>query len=209
MVYVVQSYWACFVLHPSSYMWKTKKYHNVSETGSASVLRWMGQDNPTQLGPLERASLNHWTETDPVSEKLWYFLSSTYKMMDKVQNKPNSSVSPTGPTVSLTLIRHIWTGPLDIKGGPVLAPAAHPHWFRYPHLPPELGFRDWVCSLRSARWPDAEKIPYVEYRSRGRRLYTFQALTYFKIFNRISQLRDMEYKTKLALASKVATDMNR
>jgi hypothetical protein len=37
------------------------KYYNVSETGSVSVLRWMGQDKPTQLGPLERASLNHWT----------------------------------------------------------------------------------------------------------------------------------------------------
>jgi hypothetical protein len=36
-----------------------KKSNNVSETGSVSVLRWMGQDKPTQLGPLERASLNH------------------------------------------------------------------------------------------------------------------------------------------------------
>jgi hypothetical protein len=62
MVYVVQSSWACFGLYPSSCtMWKTKKSHNVSETGSVSVLRWMGQDKPTQLGPLERASLNHWT----------------------------------------------------------------------------------------------------------------------------------------------------
>jgi hypothetical protein len=52
MVYVVQSYWACFGLYPIR-------------------LR---------------------TETDPVSETLWYFLSSTYKTMDKVQNKPNSSV---------------------------------------------------------------------------------------------------------------------
>jgi hypothetical protein len=34
-----------------------QKYHNVSETGSVSILRWMGQDKPTQLGPLERASL--------------------------------------------------------------------------------------------------------------------------------------------------------
>jgi Fic family protein len=25
-----------------------------------SVIRWMGQDKPTQLDPLERASLNHW-----------------------------------------------------------------------------------------------------------------------------------------------------
>jgi hypothetical protein len=40
-----------------------KKSHNVSETGSVSVLRWMGQDKPTQLGPLERASLNHWIHT--------------------------------------------------------------------------------------------------------------------------------------------------
>jgi hypothetical protein len=54
----------------------THKFHNVSETGSVSVLRWMGQDKPTQLGPLERASLNHWT-------------------MDRVQNKPNSSVQHT------------------------------------------------------------------------------------------------------------------
>jgi hypothetical protein len=57
MVYVVQSYWAYFGLYPSSGMWKTKD-HNVSETESVSVLRWMGQDKPTQLGPLERASLN-------------------------------------------------------------------------------------------------------------------------------------------------------
>jgi hypothetical protein len=42
-------------------MWKTKD-HNVSETGSVSALRWMGQDKPTQLGPLERASLSHWTQ---------------------------------------------------------------------------------------------------------------------------------------------------
>jgi hypothetical protein len=39
-------------------MWKTKD-HNVSETGCVSVFRCMGQDKPTQLGPLERASLNH------------------------------------------------------------------------------------------------------------------------------------------------------
>jgi hypothetical protein len=39
-------------------MWKTKA-HNVSETGSVSVLKWMGQDKPTQLGPLERGSLRN------------------------------------------------------------------------------------------------------------------------------------------------------
>jgi hypothetical protein len=58
MVYVVQSYWAYLRLYPSSGMWKTKD-HNVSETGSVSVLRWKGQDKPTQLGPLERASISH------------------------------------------------------------------------------------------------------------------------------------------------------
>jgi hypothetical protein len=34
------------------------KKHNVSETGSVSVLRW--EKTPTQLGPLERANLNPW-----------------------------------------------------------------------------------------------------------------------------------------------------
>jgi hypothetical protein len=43
------------------------KDHNVSETESVSVLRWMGQRRPTQLGPSERASLNHWA-SDLVSE---------------------------------------------------------------------------------------------------------------------------------------------
>jgi hypothetical protein len=57
----VQSYWACFGLYPSSCMWKTKD-HNVSETGSVSIFKWMGQDKPTQLGLLERASLNHCTQ---------------------------------------------------------------------------------------------------------------------------------------------------
>jgi hypothetical protein len=41
MVYVVQSYWACFGLYPSSCVWKTKD-HNVSEIGFVSILRWMG-----------------------------------------------------------------------------------------------------------------------------------------------------------------------
>jgi hypothetical protein len=48
MVYVVQSYWACFGLYPSSCMWETKD-HNVSETdlslssgawGRINLLSW-------------------------------------------------------------------------------------------------------------------------------------------------------------------------
>jgi hypothetical protein len=62
-----------------------QKDHNVSETGSVSVLRWMGKGRPTQLGPSERASLNHWT--------LWsFYKTSAYQTMDRVQKKPNSSV---------------------------------------------------------------------------------------------------------------------
>jgi hypothetical protein len=59
-ILAVQNYKVYFGLYPSSGMYKTKN-HNVSETGSVSVLRWIGQDRPTQLSPLERASLNHWT----------------------------------------------------------------------------------------------------------------------------------------------------
>jgi hypothetical protein len=59
-----------------------KKSYNVSETGSVSVLRWMGQDKPTQLGPLERASLNHWTlnhsvQHTPSSESFQVYEYST------------------------------------------------------------------------------------------------------------------------------------
>jgi hypothetical protein len=46
---------------------KTKKEHDVSETGSVSVLRW--GKKPTLWGPLERASLNHWSE-NPISLKV-------------------------------------------------------------------------------------------------------------------------------------------
>jgi hypothetical protein len=42
-----------------------KKSHNISETGSVSVLSWMGQDKPTQLGPLERAILSHCLSNGP------------------------------------------------------------------------------------------------------------------------------------------------
>jgi hypothetical protein len=69
MVYVVQSYWDCsdFIHH---LVCGRQKYHNVSETGSVSVLRWMGQDKPTQLGPLERASPV--IETSPIA--LYYIV---------------------------------------------------------------------------------------------------------------------------------------
>jgi hypothetical protein len=74
------------------------KKHNVSETGSVSVLRW--GKTPTLLGPLERANLNHWTtgpnrvgvfphprmETDPVSETLCFFIVIFRKNLDDGQS---------------------------------------------------------------------------------------------------------------------------
>jgi hypothetical protein len=45
------------------------KKHNVSETGSVSVLRW--GKTPTLLGPLERANLNHWSSICNVYWWLW------------------------------------------------------------------------------------------------------------------------------------------
>jgi hypothetical protein len=60
MVYNIQNCWASS-LCPSSGILNTRN-HNVSETGSVSILRWGGggggQETPTQLGPLERANLN-------------------------------------------------------------------------------------------------------------------------------------------------------
>jgi hypothetical protein len=53
----IQNYWV-LGLCPSSGILETRK-HNVSETGSVSVLRREGK-TPTQLGHLERANLNHW-----------------------------------------------------------------------------------------------------------------------------------------------------
>jgi hypothetical protein len=55
-----QNYWI-FELYPSSVILKTRQ-HNLSETGSVSVLRWVG--NTHSVRPL-RANLTHWTS--PVS----------------------------------------------------------------------------------------------------------------------------------------------
>jgi hypothetical protein len=58
MVYHIQNYWV-FGLFPSSGILGTRK-NDISENGSVSVLRCGGK-TPTQLGPLDRANLNHWT----------------------------------------------------------------------------------------------------------------------------------------------------
>jgi hypothetical protein len=58
MVYSTQNYWV-LGLRLSSSILETRK-RNVSETGSVSILEWE-RKTPTQLGPSERANLNHWT----------------------------------------------------------------------------------------------------------------------------------------------------
>jgi hypothetical protein len=56
MVYHTQNYWV-FGLFPSYGILGNRK-HDVSETGSVSVLRCEGKTR-TQLGPLDKANLNH------------------------------------------------------------------------------------------------------------------------------------------------------
>jgi hypothetical protein len=56
MVYNTQNYWV-FGLRLSSGILETRK-HNVSETGSVSVLRRWGRS--ILFRPLERANLNQW-----------------------------------------------------------------------------------------------------------------------------------------------------
>jgi hypothetical protein len=65
-----------FWTFPASGILENRK-HDVSETGSVSVLRWGGK-TPAQLGPLERANLNI----------LFYFLE--YRTMGKVKKHSNS-----------------------------------------------------------------------------------------------------------------------
>jgi hypothetical protein len=51
MVYVVQNYLASLDSVHRLVCGSFTKDHNVSETGSVSLPRWMGQGRPTQLGP--------------------------------------------------------------------------------------------------------------------------------------------------------------
>jgi hypothetical protein len=69
MVYNTQNYWV-LGLFPSSGILQNRK-HDVSETGSVSVLRWGGGGKThIQLGPLERE----------------------YRTMEKVQKPSNSKL---------------------------------------------------------------------------------------------------------------------
>jgi hypothetical protein len=95
---IVQSYWACFGLYPSSCMWKTKNpttFRRLDLSPSSGGWNWVGLSCPIHL------------RTDPVSETLWDFLSSTYKTMDRVKNKPNSSVQHTPSSESFQVYQKL------------------------------------------------------------------------------------------------------
>jgi hypothetical protein len=102
----------CWVigLFPSSRILENRK-HDVSETGSVSVLRWRGENTRTQLGPLERADLNvqwfrlglskgpnwvgvfsplTWGRNHIEFPKRRVFYSLEYRTMENVQNPRNS-----------------------------------------------------------------------------------------------------------------------
>jgi hypothetical protein len=68
------------------------KYHNVSETGSVSVLRWMGQGRPTQLGPLERASLNHCDWFFVIYTRRWIKSKINLIVLYKIWTVTNSDI---------------------------------------------------------------------------------------------------------------------
>jgi hypothetical protein len=55
------SFWTLSIVQYSRNPKKKIREHNVSETGSVSVLRSGGGGTPSLLGPLEIANLNHWT----------------------------------------------------------------------------------------------------------------------------------------------------
>jgi hypothetical protein len=64
--------------------------HDVSETGSVSVLRWGGKA-PTQLRPLERANLNQWTT--PVKVKVKVTLRLTVSQSVSLGVEPHFTVT--------------------------------------------------------------------------------------------------------------------
>jgi hypothetical protein len=108
MVYDVQNYEVYFGLYPSSGIYDKKSQRLVQwlRLALSNGPNWVGLSCPIHLR----------TETDPVSETLW-FLSSIYQIMDRVQNKPNSSVQLTPSSQSFQVYQQIFILPKTCKHG--------------------------------------------------------------------------------------------
>jgi hypothetical protein len=90
-IYEPKNYWV-FGLFPSSGNLQNRK-HDVSETGSVSVLKWEGK-TPTQLVLLERANFNQWgrKQFQFPKRRVFYFIEN--RTIEKAQ-KPSNSVCYT------------------------------------------------------------------------------------------------------------------
>jgi hypothetical protein len=112
-----------FWLFPSPGILGTRK-HDVSETGSVSVLRSGGEKTSTHLGPLDRANLNHWTsgaahlrtKTDPVSETSCFLAP---RITDDGKSKSKNKKKQKKKKAILSVIHHC-QNPLQSKGFPAL-----------------------------------------------------------------------------------------
>jgi hypothetical protein len=87
MVYNTQNYWV-YGLCPSSCILK-KRNKKIENTAFRKLYLFPSSDE----GSLERANLNHWMETDPVSETLFFS-----RIQDDGQNRNPSNSECYTPT---------------------------------------------------------------------------------------------------------------
>jgi hypothetical protein len=89
------------------------KDHNISETGSISILRWIGPMIETSSfwqAQLSRSTLPHPPEDGDrfsLQNVVVFCKTSTYQTMDRVQKKPNSSVH--GLTCHTLCVEVFWS----------------------------------------------------------------------------------------------------
>jgi hypothetical protein len=92
------------------------KDHSVSETGCVSVLRWMGQGRPTQLGPSERANLMFEIIYEIISHRI-PSVNILYQIRD---------VFLPARRVGIEII--LWTPLREILGSSLVQDAGSPDW---------------------------------------------------------------------------------
>jgi hypothetical protein len=90
MVYNTQRYWVFGLCASSGFFLNKNEKHNVSETGSVSVVRW--GKTPTLLGPLERAHLTWGRKQIQFPKRcVFHCYLGKIRTMDKVR-KPSISM---------------------------------------------------------------------------------------------------------------------